>query len=211
MSHTTGRIVFLVVILAAFLATIPAAQELVAKPKPDDVEALINRLADLDHQDTGYSASTSGTAFLPLGQSETHTIIFGQQRGKHTPLHFAACKGMPTSSGCCSPARPIRMRWTAKSARPLRQNRSQRRLLAAIKALATSRRRLQRKPRKNDELLGTIHDPRVGSRRKGRRRLRRQRFTVTAKRGRTGASWSPKFGGGRSSPAGPGRRFAPDQ
>jgi hypothetical protein len=93
MSHTTGRIVFLVVILAAFLATIPAAQELVAKPKPDDVEALINRLADLDHQDTGYSASTSGTAFLPLGQSETHTIIFGQQRGKHTPLHFAAWQG----------------------------------------------------------------------------------------------------------------------
>jgi ankyrin repeat protein len=44
-----------------------------------EVKALIDRLTKLDRQDTGYSGSVTGSAFLPLGQSETHTILLGQQ------------------------------------------------------------------------------------------------------------------------------------
>jgi len=45
----------------------------------NEVKALIDRLTKLDRQDVGYSGSVSGSAFLPLGQSETYTILFGQK------------------------------------------------------------------------------------------------------------------------------------
>src|SRR5262245_38221847 len=45
----------------------------------DAVQVLIDRLTELDQQDTGYSASTSGSAFLPLGQSETSAMLLFQK------------------------------------------------------------------------------------------------------------------------------------
>src|SRR5262249_34336149 len=62
-------------------ASVARAQEDKKKPEraADEVEALIDQLKDLDQQDTGYSGSVSGSAFLPLGQRETHTILFGQK------------------------------------------------------------------------------------------------------------------------------------
>lgn len=57
------------------------AQDLKKQPAvpANEVKALIDRLTKLDRQDTGYSGSVTGSAFFPLGQSETHTILFGQE------------------------------------------------------------------------------------------------------------------------------------
>ena len=38
------------------------------------VTALIDKLTELDRQDTGYSASVTGEAFTPLDRYETHAI-----------------------------------------------------------------------------------------------------------------------------------------
>lgn len=57
------------------MAGVAHAQE----PKKDEVEALIDQLTKVDRQDVGYSASVTGAAFLPLGQSETHTILLFQE------------------------------------------------------------------------------------------------------------------------------------
>lgn len=48
------------------------------KPPVDPAQKLIGQLTDVNHQDIGYSGSVSGSSFLPLGQHETHTILFGQ-------------------------------------------------------------------------------------------------------------------------------------
>jgi ankyrin repeat protein len=45
----------------------------------NEAKALIDQLPKLDQQDTGYSGSVTGSAFLPLGRSETHTMLFGQK------------------------------------------------------------------------------------------------------------------------------------
>src|SRR5262249_35708530 len=49
------------------------------EPPPEEIEALINRLTELDQQDTGYSWSVTGSAFLPLGRNEMHTGLFDQK------------------------------------------------------------------------------------------------------------------------------------
>jgi ankyrin repeat protein len=57
------------------------AQELKKEPASaaNEVKALIDQLTKIDRQDMGYSGSVSGSAFVPLGQSEMHTILFGQE------------------------------------------------------------------------------------------------------------------------------------
>ena len=49
------------------------------QPATHSVKALINKLVDVAEPDTGYSGSVSGTAFLPLGRSEAHTMLLGQR------------------------------------------------------------------------------------------------------------------------------------
>jgi hypothetical protein len=49
------------------------------RPDADPAEALIERLTELREQDTGYSGSLSGIAFLPLGRRESYTMLFGQR------------------------------------------------------------------------------------------------------------------------------------
>jgi ankyrin repeat protein len=58
-----------------------AAQEVKKQPKgtADEVTALIDRLTKVDQQDIGYSASTSGSAFLPIGQSEAGMMLLSQR------------------------------------------------------------------------------------------------------------------------------------
>jgi hypothetical protein len=48
-------------------------------PMAADVKKLIDELAKVERPDMGYSASQSGSAFLPLGRSEAETILFGQR------------------------------------------------------------------------------------------------------------------------------------
>src|SRR5262245_3231226 len=48
----------------------------------DEIEALINRLTETDQEDIGYSSSTSGSAFLPLGTSDPYAILLGQEPQK---------------------------------------------------------------------------------------------------------------------------------
>src|ERR1022692_973044 len=57
------------------------AQEVKKQPErpADEVKALIDRLKDLDHQDIGYSGSTTGSSFLPLGQSASHAMLLFQK------------------------------------------------------------------------------------------------------------------------------------
>ncbi len=65
---------------AASLLPVPGAgQKPKGPPAADEVETLISRLADVEQQDTGYSASVTGTAFLPLGQSETGMALLFQK------------------------------------------------------------------------------------------------------------------------------------
>jgi ankyrin repeat protein len=63
------------------ITSVARAQELKNQPEvpANEVKALIDRLIGLDRQDTGYSGSVTGSAFLPLGQSEMHTMLFGQR------------------------------------------------------------------------------------------------------------------------------------
>jgi ankyrin repeat protein len=44
-------------------------------PAKDEVEALIDRLVEIDQPDTGYSGGSRGTAFLPLGQRESSAFL----------------------------------------------------------------------------------------------------------------------------------------
>jgi ankyrin repeat protein len=71
----------LVIVLLAVLGLMPgvgAAQE--GKKQPDkEVKAFIDQLTQIDRQDIGYSASTTGSAFLPLGQSHMGTGLLFQQ------------------------------------------------------------------------------------------------------------------------------------
>ena len=53
----------------------PKKQSALAAP---EVKALIDQLVNLDRQDTGYSASTTGGSFLPLGQNEVHAGLLFQ-------------------------------------------------------------------------------------------------------------------------------------
>jgi hypothetical protein len=70
--------------LMAYLGVIPGVARAQAKKKQPEVaargaKALIDRLTEVDEQDTGYSRSVSGSSFLPLGRSETHMILLGQK------------------------------------------------------------------------------------------------------------------------------------
>ena len=67
-----------VVAVLGGMASIPGAQEIKKQPA-DEVKALIDRLTELDRQDTGYSGSASGSAFLPLGQSQSHAMLLFQK------------------------------------------------------------------------------------------------------------------------------------
>ncbi len=49
------------------------------KPEADPAKALIDRLMEVSRQDTGYSGTTTGTAFLPLGQNQSHAMLLGQR------------------------------------------------------------------------------------------------------------------------------------
>src|SRR6266511_1684289 len=70
----------LVVGLSVFASITRPQESKRLPPLPaDGVKALIDRLTELDQQDTGYSGSLTGSAFLPLGQSETNMILFGQK------------------------------------------------------------------------------------------------------------------------------------
>ena len=48
----------------------------------DPAVALIDQLTELDRQDTGYSGSDSGTAFLPLSRNERGAVLLSPQPGK---------------------------------------------------------------------------------------------------------------------------------
>jgi ankyrin repeat protein len=48
-------------------------------PAAPEVKALIDQLVNLDRQDSGYSASTTGGSFLPLGHSEFHAGLLFQR------------------------------------------------------------------------------------------------------------------------------------
>jgi ankyrin repeat protein len=63
----------------SLIASVGRAQELKTTRPAAEVKALIDRLTELDRQDTGYSGSIAGSAFLPLGQSNTQAILFGQE------------------------------------------------------------------------------------------------------------------------------------
>ena len=54
------------------------AQEIKKQPV-DEVKALIDQLTQVDRQDTGYSGSVSGSSFLPLGESQTGTMLLFQK------------------------------------------------------------------------------------------------------------------------------------
>ena len=62
-------------------AWIGAVQEPQKKPQTPagEVESLIDRLTQIDQQDVGYSASVSGSAFLPLGQSQMGMALLFQE------------------------------------------------------------------------------------------------------------------------------------
>ncbi|HSQ55080.1 MAG TPA: hypothetical protein VLM40_04980, partial [Gemmata sp.] len=49
------------------------------QPQADPANKLIDQLTEVSRQDTGYSGSVSGTAFLPLGQHQSHAMLFGQR------------------------------------------------------------------------------------------------------------------------------------
>jgi ankyrin repeat protein len=78
--HSRCLLVGLVAGLGLFLS-VARSQEVRKQPAApaDEVKALIDKLTELDRQDTGYSGSVTGSAFLPLGRSETHMILFGQK------------------------------------------------------------------------------------------------------------------------------------
>jgi ankyrin repeat protein len=48
----------------------------------DPAKALIDKLVEVDRQDTGYSGSDSGSAFLPLGQNEWQGGLLSPRQGK---------------------------------------------------------------------------------------------------------------------------------
>jgi ankyrin repeat protein len=73
----------LVGLAAALVAVVPAgAADPPVKKAPtsdEEIKKLIDDLTKLAEPDMGYSASQSGSAFLPLGRSQTGTILFGQR------------------------------------------------------------------------------------------------------------------------------------
>jgi ankyrin repeat protein len=99
----------------SLVTSIGQAQEPKRKPDQpgDEVEALINRLTELHDQDTGYSGSVAGSAFLPLGQSETGVILFGQK--PHVPsdalrsLVKLRTRALPKLLAHLSDARPTKI------------------------------------------------------------------------------------------------------
>ena len=52
------------------------------KPPADPAVALIDKLVELDRQDTGYSGADSGSAFLPLGRNERGAALLSPRQGK---------------------------------------------------------------------------------------------------------------------------------
>lgn len=51
-------------------------------PAADPAKALIDQLPALDRQDTGYSGSNNGSAFLPLGRNERGVVLLSPRQGK---------------------------------------------------------------------------------------------------------------------------------
>jgi ankyrin repeat protein len=49
------------------------------KPETDPAKVLIDQLTEVSEPDIGYSPSTAGTAFFPLGRSESQVMLFGQR------------------------------------------------------------------------------------------------------------------------------------
>ncbi len=74
----------LTLLAAAFLfPSLAQAQEPKKATAPaDEVKALIDKLTEIDQQDTGYSGSNSGSSFLPLGQSNTGAMLLFQRPNK---------------------------------------------------------------------------------------------------------------------------------
>jgi len=60
------------------MANVGKAEE-IKKPPADDAKALIDQLTQLGRQDTGYSATVSGSSFLPLGQSHAGAMLLFQK------------------------------------------------------------------------------------------------------------------------------------
>src|SRR5262249_22211259 len=97
------------------LTSTARAQERKKQPQgaAREAKALIDRLTEIDHKDTGYSGSVSGSAFLPLGQSETQTILLGQK--PHESSHALkslvklGTKALPTLLKHLSDNRPTKI------------------------------------------------------------------------------------------------------
>jgi ankyrin repeat protein len=79
-----------------------------------EVKALIDRLTELDQQDTGYSASVTGSAFLPLGQSETGMVLLFPRKPHASSealksLVKLGVKALPTLLEHLSDSRPTKI------------------------------------------------------------------------------------------------------
>jgi hypothetical protein len=102
------------------MAGIVHAQEPKKKPAAagDGVEALIDRLTEIDQQDVGYSGSVTGSAFLPLGQTQTHTMLLGQTQNESSDalksLVKLGTKALPTLLKHLSDERPTKITFKDK-------------------------------------------------------------------------------------------------
>jgi hypothetical protein len=77
-SRFAGIGLIAVLCLAASIGGVQVPQKKPQKPAAE-VEALIDQLTQVDQQDVGYSASVSGSSFLPLGQSHTGMALLFQE------------------------------------------------------------------------------------------------------------------------------------
>ena len=64
-------------VLGLLAVTAPADEP--KKSDADPAKALIDKLTEVSRQDTGYSGTTTGTAFFPLGHHESHAMLLGQR------------------------------------------------------------------------------------------------------------------------------------
>jgi ankyrin repeat protein len=75
----SNRLVGLAVALLAVVPALAADPPAKKASTPAEIKKLIDELTKVKEPDMGYSPSVSGTAFLPLGQSQAGTILFGQK------------------------------------------------------------------------------------------------------------------------------------
>jgi ankyrin repeat protein len=96
------------------------AQEPKKQPKSetDEVKALIDRLMEVDRQDIGYSASVTGSSFLPLGYRDSYAVLMFQQSEQTSEalksLVKLGAKAMPQLLEHLSDARPTKIVLTGK-------------------------------------------------------------------------------------------------